>query len=183
MGLPTKTNERPLTPGEETLAKKMFKHSIAYSKVKIHHEKYIFFQPSNSGMTPNGEIYIDGVYKNDYSLEAYSLRIFFIHEIAHVWQYQNNVLSPIWSAIGDFFEESFNYNNAYKYKLDKGKDLVDYDIEQQASIIEDYYRIVHEKKHPVKGHLQNTEGLAKLIPLYKAGLSKFLINPGYAKHK
>lgn len=134
-----KTNERSLTPGEETLAKKMFKNSITYSKVKIHNEKYTFVQPSNSGMTPNGEIYVDGIYKNDYSVESYSLKAFFIHEMAHVWQYQNDVLSPIWSAIWEFFEEGFQYNDAYKYKLEKGKDLVDYDIEQQASIIEDYY--------------------------------------------
>jgi len=178
-----KPSERSLASGEETLAKKIFKSSITYSKVKIHNEKYIFVQPDNSGMTPNGEIYVDGIYKNDYSLESYSLKAFFIHEMVHVWQYQNNVLSPIWSAIGEFFEEGFRYDNAYKYKLEQGKDLVDYDIEQQASIIEDYYRITHEKKHPVKGHLQNTEALPKLIKLYKSVLAKFLANPSYAKHR
>jgi len=49
--------ERLLTQGEIKLAEKVFKSSIDYSKVKIHNKKYIFFQPDNSGMTPNGEIY------------------------------------------------------------------------------------------------------------------------------
>ena len=57
---------RSLTEGEIKLAKPIFKDSIDYSLVRVHDEKYIFFQPGNSGMTPNGEIYVDGAYSADY---------------------------------------------------------------------------------------------------------------------
>lgn len=51
---------RALTAGEVVLAKRVFKDSIDYTKVKIHNKKYIVVQPNNSGMTPNGEIYVSG---------------------------------------------------------------------------------------------------------------------------
>ena len=87
-------SERALTPGETALAKRLFKDSLDYTKVKIHNKKYVFVQPDNSGMTPNGEIYVSGseTYKNDYAKEVSRLRGFFIHEMAHVWQYQLNIL-------------------------------------------------------------------------------------------
>ena len=61
---------RELTQGEKDLAEQIFKDSVQYSKVRIDDEKYIFFQPDDSGMTPSGEIYVDCVYSADYSGES-----------------------------------------------------------------------------------------------------------------
>ncbi len=59
---------RKLTQGEIALAKKIYRDSIDYPKVRIHKGKFAFFQPNNSGMTPNGEIYMSGnAYYTDYS--------------------------------------------------------------------------------------------------------------------
>lgn len=175
---------RALTPGEISLAKRVFKDSLEYSKVKIHNKKYMRFQPDNSGMTPNGEIYAVGVrtYSNDYALEGPRLRGFFIHEMAHVWQYQLNILSPVSAATSEFILNGFDYAKAYEYELVAGKDLLKYRIEQQAQIIEDYYLIQLEGVQLAPGQRKNSRDPKVYMPLYFQVLASFLANPGYARH-
>ena len=105
---------RIMTTGEIKLASQIFKTSIDYSKVIIHDKKYIFFQPENSGMTPNGEIYMNGSYSKDYSKLNGRGKGFLIHELVHVWQYQLNILNPITAAISENFAHVFDYSRAYR---------------------------------------------------------------------
>jgi len=176
-------SERALTAGEIALAQRLYKNSINYSTVKIHDEKYLFIQPDNSGMTPNGEIYVAGAktYFADYSIEGVYERGFFIHEMAHVWQYQLNILSPIGAAINERILNVFDYDKAYDYELVASKDLLTYRIEQQAQIIEDFYRRWMEGAPPSK-HLKNSGGPGVYMPLYPQVLAHFLSNPAYAQH-
>ncbi|GAB1266613.1 hypothetical protein NBRC116493_34940 [Aurantivibrio infirmus] len=176
------SKERWLTSGEIALAKVIFGNAIDYSIVKIHDKKYTFFQPGFSGMTPNGEIYIDGVYKDDYSLATPGLKSFYIHELVHVYQYQLKILNPISAAIAETFAHFFDYNKAYLYTLDASKDLLDYDIEQQAQIIQDYYRLKHAGLTPVVGFMQNKMSEVVKNNLFEKVLAKFLNDPGYARH-
>lgn len=176
-------SERKLTSGEITLAKKVFKAVIDYSKVKVHDGKYAFFQPNNSGMSPNGEIYIAGVYRKDYSSQSAAMQGFFIHEMVHVWQYQLNILNPITSAIWESIIHLLDYSKAYEYELDGTKDILDYKIEQQAAIIEDYFRIFHVGLLPTPSRIKNTGALSTYKPLYLQVLAKFLNNPQYARHE
>lgn len=173
---------RTMTEGEIKLAKRIFKDSINYNIVKIHNEKYIFFQPNNSGMTPNGEIYMNGSYSKDYSKLNGRAKSFLIHELVHVWQYQLNILNPITAAISQNFTNAFDYSKAYQYTLNPDKDILDYEIEQQAAIIEDYYLIYEAGLSPVAGHLQNTLSEAKSNQLFHKVLSKFLLSPAFARH-
>jgi hypothetical protein len=177
-------SERALTAGEIDLAKRIFKDSIDYSTVKIHNEKYVFFQPDESGMTPNGEIYVSGseTYKNDYAIEIPRLRGFFIHEMVHVWQYQLNILSLVGAATNERILNVFDYAKAHKYELAPMKDLLKYRIEQQAQIIEDYYLQQIEAAILTTKHLQNSGGPGVTMPLYFQVLGNFLSNPGYARH-
>lgn len=170
---------RTLTTSEINLAKIIFKNSIEYQKVKIHDHKYAFFQPLNSGMTPNGEIYIDGAYLTDFSTGVVAEKSFFIHEMVHVWQFQNDILNPILSAIGNSFVSGFDYNKAYEYTLELTKDLLDYRMEQQAAIIEDHFRIFHEHTQPVSGRMQNAASQGQRDRLLKSVLAKFLKDPKY----
>lgn len=177
-------NGRALTSGEIALAKRVFKDSIDYTKVKIHNKKYVVVQPYNSGMTPNGEIYISGseIYKNDYAMESIRLRGFFIHEMVHVWQYQLNILNPVSAAIAESILNFFDYSKAYEYELVGGKDLLQYRIEQQAQIIEDYYLRQLEAVTPINDHMKNSGGPTVYMPLYFQVLASFIANPGYARH-
>ncbi len=134
---------RALTSGEIRLAQSVFQDSVDYARVKVHTAKYIFFQPDNSGMTPNGEMYIAGTaYTDDYALGDVESQCFFIHEMAHVWQYQNRILRVKTSAVWETLRHGFRYERAYLYTLQPDKDLRDYGLEQQAAIIEDFYRVL-----------------------------------------
>lgn len=173
--------ERPLTMNEVFLAKLVFVGSIAYHRVRIHSHGYVPFQPGDSGMTPNGEIYLKGISSPDFALDARPLKGIFIHEMAHVWQRQNGVLCPTWSAIGNSLRHGFRYTRAYRYTLNPSLDLLDYRMEQQAQIIEDYYWLFILGRNPPRPFVQNQETGDSLKQLYLAVLKQFLDNPGYAK--
>lgn len=179
---------RVLTSGEIDMARDIFRRSILYHEVRVHDEKYMFFQPDNSGMTPNGEIYVDGIYSSDYSRESAQRKAFFIHEMTHVWQYQNGILlvgvrsSAIFEMIGSLGD----YGSIYDYVLDAGNDLTDYNLEQQASIVEDYFRLTRVRLRPRRAKLPYSRTCgATPSPstptrhLYETVLKKFLRDPTY----
>jgi len=174
-------SSRKLTLNEIQLAKGIYGKSIKYSQVSVFNEKYAFFQPDNSGMTPNGNIYIHGVTSSDFGLATTRavLKGFFIHEMAHVWQKHNKILNPIVSAIANSLRHAFHYNEAYKYRLKDNTDLLEYRMEQQAQIIEDYVRIIKLNLLPKPTFLQNKETGKVLLKMYTSVLSKFLSDPSY----
>lgn len=173
---------RKLTSGEIELAREIYKDSIKYRQVKIHHGKYFFAQPAGSGMTPNGEIYVaddaehnNFLYKKDYSTQSVGLKAFFIHEMAHVWQYQNKILRVKTSAVLGQIRHFGRYNKMYKYVLKPGKKLIDYGIEQQAAIIEDYYIVVKEGVPEFcGGRIQNQCGFVEKKELLEMAMVDFL---------
>ena len=82
---------RLLTAGEIEMTKTIFKDSIDYTKVKVHREEYLWFgmQPDNTAMTPNGELYFNPAhFKEDFSTSTFGDRLWFMHEMVHVWQHQ-----------------------------------------------------------------------------------------------
>jgi len=173
---------RKLTNNEIELARKIFGASIKYDDVSIYNKKFAFFQPDNSGMTPNGSIYIDSKeIISDYGLSTIASfeKAFFIHEMTHVWQKQNKVLNPIASAIANSLRHAFFYSEAYKYTLEKNKDLLDYRMEQQAQIIEDYARIQFLHTNPNPNFISNRGTKEQIVGLFNSVLAKFLISPSY----
>lgn len=170
--------KRNLTSGELILARSIYKNSIDYERVKIHKTKYFFGQPSNSGMTPRGEIYAEGfAYHDDYSIESSEGQGFFIHELCHVWQHQNRILSCIWSALTEQVRHKFNYAAAYPYFLKADKTLIDYKMEQQASIVEDYFRVVKRGISFRDDRCQNVGTDAEKRALLISVLGDFLNDP------
>ena len=125
---------RQLTIGEIALAKTLYGYSIHYHLVWVHRESYLPFnlQPVDIAMSPNGEMwYREETYSPDFSLEK-SLRKKhrFMHEMMHVWQTQKGMFvrtRGLFSGIAD-----------YSYSLDKA-DLLHYGLEQQESIVSDYW--------------------------------------------
>lgn len=171
---------RPLSAGETALARRVFGDSIDYSRVSVTEGKFIGFQPYGTAMAPDGHLYMYGCYKNDYSCEADHWQGHFIHEMTHVWQQQNGILNPIAEAMKLSIKFRFNYNAAYDYKLEHGKDLLDYNMEQQASIVQDYFmlKICGDSGH--LGHCKNICSPQAKINLLEKTLEKFLQNPSYA---
>lgn len=138
-------------------------------------------------MTPNGEIYVDGIYSADYSGEPGPRQGFFIHEMTHVWQYQIGVLSlgVIGSAIMEFIGRVGDYTSAYPYVLDTSKDLTDYNLEQQAAIVEDYLRVTvlglqrRRARAPYRRVNHPGQQPTWSRDLYEAVLRRFLRDPTY----
>jgi hypothetical protein len=122
---------RPLTIGETRLLGSVFSKTIPYGKVKVHNYKAYFFQPDDTAMTPDGEMYFPAAhYKADFSTEGLSDRAWFVHEGAHLYQYYYLRWSVRLRGI---------FDRRYNYTLDPMKKFQDYGLEEQGDIAEDYY--------------------------------------------
>ena len=100
--------------------------------------------------------------------------------MTHVWQYQMGMAVRA-MAVGEMIGHLGDYDEAYNYTLASNKDLVDYGLEQQAQIVEDYYRLNIAKTSRTSARMKNKIPQSKQLPLYKSVLAKFLANPRYAK--
>ena len=147
--------------------------------------KNTLFQPENSGMTPNGNVYISGKSSLNYgnSITKPPMKAFFIHELTHVWQKQNGVLNPVVSEVANLLRHVFFYQESYKYRLEKGKDFLEYRMEQQAQIIEDYTRITILNINPHVKFIENRGIKKDIVTLFQSVLSKFLFDPTYPSKK
>jgi len=143
-----KVKSRPLTAGEVAMARLIFKDSINYSTVKIHNEEYLPFglQDNDTAMTPNGSMYFNpDYYVHDFSKEKENTKMWFVHEMAHVWQYQlgySVTWQGFWIAVtgGYIGRRAYNIDTTdHKDSPDKNKTLPDFNLEQQAIILEQYY--------------------------------------------
>lgn len=73
----------------------------------------------------------------------------FIHELVHIWQYKHYGLQYIplaWSAQKSV--EGYNYGGLTKLKqvLANGDGLSVFNLEQQADIVADYFRLLHDER-------------------------------------
>jgi hypothetical protein len=125
---------RSLTPGETTLLRSVYGSGITYSSVRIHDYKWFPFQPDDTAMTPNGEMYWPAAhYMADFSVGSMSKRAWFVHEGAHLYKYYGLHWSVTLRGIVD---------RNYDYRLDPAKTrLRDYGLEEMGDIASDYYTL------------------------------------------
>lgn len=172
---------RGLTPNERTLLKPLFRDSIDYDKIQVIRGRFMF-QPDRVYMTPRGNIYAPGeLWSEDFAAPATSAyrRAVFVHEITHVWQYENG-MDLVAQGVAEFAKTGGAYEKAYPYMLAKNRDLVEYGMEQQASIVEDYFLIGTQQ---VPQRIENRGlGTAARAELYAAVLGQFLGNARYARN-
>ncbi|CAO95670.1 hypothetical protein [Erwinia tasmaniensis] len=127
---------RGLTSGEISMAISVFGNAINYAFVKVHNDSYLPFnlQSNRVAMTPNGEIYFrEPYYKDDFSIAPAGDKHWFIHEMVHVLQHQIGMNVRL--------RGTFSWAASYEYSLPPDKLLSDFGMEQQASIISDYYYV------------------------------------------
>lgn len=132
---------RRLRLGEINLASTLYGYSIHYHKVWIHRESYLPFnlQDPAQAMAPNGEMWFRAeTYEHDFSATAEGKKPkaqhLFLHEMMHIWQHQRGMWVRTRGA--------FSWAADYTYSLDKAN-LLDYGLEQQASIVSDYWLLKH----------------------------------------
>lgn len=119
---------RPLTPGEQALARGVFGDAIDYDRVTINNRKWWIFHPRQVTMAPDGHIWFHpkgGQYCADFCATGLGAQGLFIHEMTHVWQRQKGIFLPL--ARHPFCR--------YDYSLKPGWRLEQYGIEQQAEIV------------------------------------------------
>jgi hypothetical protein len=128
---------RSLMPGETQMLRSVFADHIDYRLTKVYGRKWQFFQPDDTAMTPNGNIYFPPAhYEADFSAPTVPLskRAWFVHEGAHLYQFYG----LHWNVIA---RGMFSRN--YHYTLVSGRHLGDYGLEAMGSIAADYYTLVH----------------------------------------
>ena len=129
-----KFNTRPLTNWETNLAKEIFGNSINYKRVRI--DEYAFVGPRQHRFC-----YVSFNSINSWGPMQNST---FIHEMVHVWQYENLGAIYIPKALSaQFTPEGYNYGGVATLKqyMHEGKGFLDFNYEQQGDIVSDYYRI------------------------------------------
>jgi hypothetical protein len=133
--------KRPdLTSGEIALARTIFGDRINYDIPKVFHKKWpVSFgsQPDDRVTAPDGSIYFPPThpdYRDDFSTGAsIEQQAEFLHEMMHVFQDQQGIsVGPAHLVNGD-----------YSYDLSDGKPFDKLGVEQQAQIVEDYFRLKH----------------------------------------
>lgn len=147
--------QRTLTLGEKEMARKIFKGSIIYENVKVIRGG-LFGLPNSTGnaVTPFGNIHMPNMdYDNnlDFSLGSNASKMWFIHEMAHIWQ-RNLGYPLVKCALGTFSIGGYWAWNPYSYDLlskDQNKSLGQFNHEQQADIIAHYYAINFLNYQPV----------------------------------
>jgi len=129
-----KWKTRPLTETEVELARSVYVSSIDYSKVRIDEMAwlgprqyrfcYVSFNTINSWQPMRADT--------------------FIHELLHIWQYQHLGAAYIPRALrAQRSPEGYNYGGVFVlHQAQKaGRHLLDFNYEQQADLVADYFRI------------------------------------------
>ncbi|MBI1216469.1 MAG: hypothetical protein GC185_11715 [Alphaproteobacteria bacterium] len=186
MGLPGRAE----TPGERAMLQPIFQSAVDYDKARVHSSAAMDFlvNPFGGLLTDTvslahtrGDVIVMGRDSNrpDYSSPKVDdeTRMIFIHENVHIWQFQNRPFTMTMELIGDMYNKLAGVNQTYDYTLKPGRDLLDYSVEQQATIITDYYMNVSKGKQPE--FAENKESGAALKQLYDSTLKNFKANPKY----
>lgn len=132
---------RHLTNGEIALAKGYFGQTLNYNKIKIFNRPFMGILGGNyAAIAPNGNIYIVDEHRRftDHTYEPPERQKLMIHELTHVAQWQGgfNVQKM---ALRELIRHHFNYAAAYEYSIQTPLAFDQYNLEQQARMMEDYF--------------------------------------------
>ncbi len=145
------TEKRSLTADEIKYAKEVFKDSIDYSEIKITRDSLL---ATGAPRTLGNTIHLrsDWGHFKGKTMELTQLGMeTLIHEMGHVWQYQNGGLAYIpeslWAQLkvsisGKSRNAAYDWRAAHTAKLPWEK----WNPEQQAEAIEDYNKLLRKSK-------------------------------------
>ena len=148
---------RPLTPGEIADAQSVFGDAVDYTQIRVLDSNY----DSDDRMSAwDGAISApESRYRADFSAADTPLidRATFQHELTHLFQDQLGLdMSAEMDRVAA--DGKGNYDNGYDYVLDPSKGFLDYNIEQQAQIVRDYFGVSNGSAKPATA--------ANLLPKY-----------------
>ena len=185
---------RDLTPGERTMLSETFNNSVNYDKVRVHHSAFgdVLRRITRADMVTYGSLIITNSDTPDYSAKEvpFMPRYSFTHEMAHVWQNQNGVSEKFSQLVArqKIKIPGAEQLSTYQYRLKPAKDLTDFNVEQQASIVTDYNFLVKppeifkiDLQSPLDADAFASPEQRKAA--YEATLKNFLADPSYPRRK
>ena len=136
MPLWNRARPRGLTDGEEAAARGVFGDAINWPRVRIWPTPFTPFQPKETAVTPWGAIHFRPEdHLPDFST-GWATMAWLIHELTHVWQHQTGQ----WVIPRGLWERQYRYG-----ALDPARPFRRYGIEQQAAIVEDWFRLTRHQ--------------------------------------
>lgn len=132
--------ERFLTSGEMALLRPIFLNTLPYNEQIIGENTADWGGHLNSITPHNIPRLAKAIWTYDFSRASDDDTWIFIHELTHAWQWfhgRNNVISAawLWTKYGS------NYEDAYDYNFDDADSLFDFNFEQQACVVADYWLV------------------------------------------
>ena len=150
--MPGGSGSRPLTEAEIAYARKIYGDSIDYSKVRVTSDHWLSTgAPKTLGNTMHMRSEWGGANFDENGQLTDSGRELLMHEIGHVWQYQNGgaayIGDSLWSQLKGFLGGG-SRNEAYDWRdaIAKGTAWEDFNPEQQAEAIETYHEILEAEE-------------------------------------
>nr|WP_314271360.1 type IV secretion protein Rhs [uncultured Kingella sp.] len=132
---------RYLTPAETALLFPIFRRALDYAAIRIYPRRYLPLQNARTAMSPNGcSFYPAALYCRDFAQAGRALRHLFVHECVHIWQQRLGFpvrLCGICLALQGGYVRNRAY--AYRHLLAVRNDLAQFNMEQQAQMIADYF--------------------------------------------
>jgi hypothetical protein len=133
---------RHITAGERQLLRSVFQDTLPYEGLEVDTNDGNWGGEKNS-ITPE-EIphFATGIFCSDFSASTVNnnIKTTFIHEFMHVWQFYHGV-HKVLGFLSQAIRHPTDYGKAYPYDLSDSNDLLDFNFEQQAAIIADYWRL------------------------------------------
>lgn len=132
---------RSLSEGECALLRPVFADALDYSAVRIVRGKFMPFQLRHVVMSPNGSIYLPAdLYHDDFSKQPAHWQSLWLHECTHVWQHRLGY-PVLRCGICLALQGGYIKRAAYRYGhlLPHCRDLSQFNMEQQACIVADYF--------------------------------------------
>lgn len=138
---------RKLNTNEIQILKSIYFEEIDYDKVKLTNQHlFSYLLKKYSGIVfDNTIVFTKKSYKEDFSINTNSMALL-VHEMCHVWQYQN--LNYRWIKAG--IEHIKFGKSTYSYNIADHKKLTDFRFEQQGDIMADYFRLKQRNSPKVK---------------------------------
>lgn len=136
---------RYLTDGEKSMLRQIFEITLPLDSMQVTRNDEEIGGPDNS-ITPGPIPFMaKTAWSTDYAYGSSASdedRGNFIHECVHVWQFYHGITKLSAIKLYVWYRSDY-YPEAYKYNLSDNDDFTDYNMEQMAAIIEDWWRILN----------------------------------------
>ena len=152
---------RPLFPAEQALAFRVFKATLPYGKIFISPLIGLSNQPFTTTIPPliadlgaigySINVGMNGFRRGMDTVDPATL----IHELTHVWQGAHRLISSqfMWESIAHQAVGWIRGTDPYTYV--PGKSWSSYNVEQQASIVEDWFKGGESTSDPLYRYIRD----------------------------